>query len=59
MDDVDDDTMVMFTAQQVVRMRTALEAARADLGTRADGNLMATPCGCLSEKKRDRVAPSR
>jgi len=34
MDYVDDDTMVMFTAQQVVRMRTALEAARADLGTR-------------------------
>lgn len=34
MDYVDDDTMVMFTAQQVLRMRTALEGARADLGTR-------------------------
>jgi hypothetical protein len=34
MDYVDDDTMVMFTAQQVVRMRTALESARADLGAK-------------------------
>jgi len=33
MDYVDDAAMFMFTAQQVVRMRTALEHARPDLGT--------------------------
>jgi len=33
MDYVDDETMFMFTAQQVVRMRTALEKARAAIGT--------------------------
>jgi Pregnancy-associated plasma protein-A len=32
MDYVDDDTMVMFTAQQVLRMRTALDEARGGLG---------------------------
>lgn len=32
MDYVDDDTMFMFTAQQVVRMRTALGEARPNLG---------------------------
>jgi hypothetical protein len=31
MDYVDDAAMFMFTAQQVVRMRTALETARPDL----------------------------
>jgi hypothetical protein len=31
MDYVDDDAMVMFTAQQVLRMRTALDEARSDL----------------------------
>lgn len=33
MDYVDDDSMFMFTAQQVVRMRTALGESRPDLGT--------------------------
>jgi Pregnancy-associated plasma protein-A len=33
MDYVDDDTMFMFTAQQVVRMRTALGEARPNLGS--------------------------
>jgi Pregnancy-associated plasma protein-A len=36
MDYVDDDTMVMFTAQQVARMHAALEFSRADLGAPAD-----------------------
>jgi hypothetical protein len=31
MDYVDDDAMVLFTAQQVVRMRTALDEARPGL----------------------------
>ena len=31
MDYVDDDTMFMFTAQQVMRMRTALEGPRSGL----------------------------
>jgi hypothetical protein len=33
MDYVDDDTMFMFTAQQVVRMRTTLETARTGIGS--------------------------
>jgi Pregnancy-associated plasma protein-A len=36
MDYVDDDTMVMFTAQQVARMHAAVEFSRADLGAPAD-----------------------
>jgi Pregnancy-associated plasma protein-A len=36
MDYVDDDTMVMFTAQQVARMHAALEFSRAALGRPAD-----------------------
>jgi hypothetical protein len=32
MDYVDDDTMFMFTAQQVLRMRTALSKQRPKLG---------------------------
>jgi hypothetical protein len=32
MDYVNDDSMFMFTAQQVVRMRTALAEARPNLG---------------------------
>lgn len=36
MDYVDDDTMVMFTEQQVVRMHAALEFSRADLGAPAE-----------------------
>jgi hypothetical protein len=32
MDYVDDDTMVMFTDQQVVRMHTALDEARDTIG---------------------------
>jgi hypothetical protein len=31
MDYVDDDAMFMFTAQQVMRMRTALEGSRSGL----------------------------
>jgi hypothetical protein len=37
MDYVDDDTMVMFTAGQVVRMHAALEDARKHLVTGALG----------------------
>ena len=33
MDYVDDDAMFMFTAQQVVRMRAALDSARAGIGS--------------------------
>lgn len=40
MDYVDDDTMVMFTKEQVLRMHAALEFARSRLGTMADGSAM-------------------
>jgi hypothetical protein len=32
MDYVDDDTMFMFTTQQVARMQTALDTARSTIG---------------------------
>jgi len=37
MDYVDDDTMVMFTAQQVARMHAALTGARSGIGSRRRG----------------------
>jgi hypothetical protein len=40
MDYVDDDTMVMFTKEQVLRMHAALEFMRPKLGTLADGSPM-------------------
>jgi Pregnancy-associated plasma protein-A len=40
MDYVDDDTMVMFTNEQVLRMHAALEFMRSKLGTLPDGSPM-------------------
>jgi pregnancy-associated plasma protein-A len=40
MDYVDDDTMFMFTKQQVLRMHAALEFSRSRLGTLANGSPM-------------------